>query len=89
MELDLVDPVAETIVRAQAWWILVRQPSPLERLSGQEGAERARARGRPAGAFTLERFGERPVLRKQVVAVERRRLVDAGAYVVLPAGCFC
>ena len=75
VELDLVDPVAEAVVRAQARRILVREPSPLERLAGQERAERARARGRPAGALTLERLGERPVLGEQVVAVERRRLV--------------
>jgi len=94
VELDLVDPVAESIVRAEARWVLVRQPSPLERRSGEERAELTRARGRPASALTLECFGERPVLGEQVVAFERRRLVGRGAYrcwwsnSVLPAVCF-
>src|SRR6476619_3340450 len=80
VELDLVDPLAEPVVRAHARWILVREPSPLERRAGQKGAERTRTRGRPAGALTLERLGERPVLGEQVVAVERRRLVRRRPY---------
>jgi len=76
MELDFVDPVAETIVRAEARRVLVRQAPPLERLTAEKPAELARALDRPAGAVTLEPFGERPVLSEQVVTLERRRLVQ-------------
>src|SRR5512133_838239 len=80
VKFDLVDPIAEPVVRAHARWILVREPTPLERRAGQERAERARARRRPAGTFTLERSGERPVLGEQVEAVERRRLVKNSSH---------
>jgi hypothetical protein len=72
MELHLVDPVAEAIVRAETRRVLVRQAAPLERLSAQEPAELARVLGGPACAFALQRLGERPVLGEQVVTLERR-----------------
>ena len=62
MELHLVDPVAEAIVRAEPRRVLVRQAAPLERLSAQEPAELARVLGGPACAFALQRLCERPVL---------------------------
>ena len=47
MELDLVDPLPEAVVRAQLRRVLVREPPPLERLAGQRAAEVGAAVRRP------------------------------------------
>ena len=75
VELDLVDPVAEAVVGAQLRRVLVREPSPFERLAAEQLAEPAQRLVRPAGALARDRLDERPVLAVEVVALERRRLV--------------
>ena len=75
MELDLVDPLAEAVVRPQDRRVLVGEPSQLERLAAAEAAERRAALFRGAAALAPERLHEGLVLREQVVALERRRLV--------------
>ena len=61
MELDLVDPLAEPVVRPQLRRVLVREPPPLERLARQQRPERRTALGGPARAFALERLDERSI----------------------------
>ncbi len=75
MELDLVDPLAEAVVRPQDRRVLVGEPSQLERLAAAEAAERRAALFRGAAALAPERLHQGLVLREQVVALERRRLV--------------
>ena len=75
MELDLVDAVAEAVVRAQYGRVLVREAPPLERCAAEFGSERKDALVRPAGPLTVERLDERPVLRDEVVIAKRRRLI--------------
>ena len=75
MELDLVDPLAEAVVRPQLRRMLVREPPPLERLAVEQRPERRTALGRPARAFALERLDERSIRREEVVTGERGRLV--------------
>ena len=64
VELDLVDPLAVAVVRAEHRRMLVREPPPLERLPAQHASERGDARLERAAALTLESLGERPVLRR-------------------------
>jgi hypothetical protein len=80
MELDLVDPRPEAVVRAQARRILVREAAPIERLAREERAERRRAICSPAGAFPVERFDKSRVLEEEVVVDERGRLVRKVVY---------
>jgi hypothetical protein len=51
MELDLVDAIAEAIVRPEARRVLVRQAPPHDGFAGQKRTERHRAIGRPARAL--------------------------------------
>jgi hypothetical protein len=76
MELDFVDPVAETIVRAEARRVFVGEAAPLERLTAQKPAERTRGLGSPAPTFAFERFGERQVLEEQIVSRKRWWLIQ-------------
>jgi hypothetical protein len=77
MKLDLVDPLAETVVRPQLRRMLVCEPAPLERLAAEQGAERTQLRVRPGSALACDGFDQRPVLAVEVVPRERRRLVRA------------
>ena len=75
VELDLVDPLAEAIARAQDRWVLVREATELEWPLAAVRTERgATLLLRPA-AFAPECLDEWAVLGEQVVALERRRLV--------------
>src|SRR6478672_406779 len=76
MELDLVDPVAEAVVRVQPRRALVREAAPFLRLAGQELAEPARLLVRPVCPLARECLDEGTVLEEEVVARERRRLVE-------------
>jgi hypothetical protein len=76
VELDRVDAVAEAVVRAELRRVLVREPRPLERLAGQRAAELRAPLRRPAGTLPLERLDERRVAAEEIVALERRRLVQ-------------
>ena len=75
MELDLVDALAETVVRAQDRRVFVRSRAPRQRLAAELRAERDHPRLAPAAALAAQRLGQRAVLREEVVALERRRLV--------------
>ena len=76
VELDLVDPVAVAVVRAQDGRVLVRARAERERLPGAEQAPPLhQPLLRPAGALAPDALGERPVLRVEVDPGERRRLV--------------
>src|SRR5439155_11533702 len=75
VELDLVDALAEAVVRAQLRRVLVREPSPLERLPTELGAEREQRLLRPDGTLAPNRVEQRRVRRDDVVLLERRSLV--------------
>jgi hypothetical protein len=75
VELDLVDPLAEAVVRAEDRRVLVREPSQLERAPAAEPPEGGAALLGRRIALASKRLHERPVLREQVVPLERRRLV--------------
>ena len=80
VELDLVDPVAEAVVRAERAAGARSRAGPSSSGSPPSSRPSSRARARPgAAALALERLDERPVLREEVVALERRRLVLARA----------
>ena len=78
MELDLVDALAEAVVRAQLRRMLVREPPPLERRAGRAAgrtpstAPAAQPAPSRSSASASGRFA-----REQVVAGERRHLVGA------------
>ena len=77
VELDLVDAVAEAVVRAELRRVLVREPRPLGGLAREQSSPsevaRSTAQAAPSrsSASTSGRFS-----REQVVAGERRRLVQ-------------
>ena len=75
IELDLVDPLAEAVVRAKPRRVVVREPAELERLAAERRAERAQRLVRPRSALARDRLDERTVLAVEVVSLERRRLV--------------
>src|SRR5207244_12664345 len=76
VKLDLVDPVAKPVVRAQARRIVVGLKAPVDRfLSAGQGPQLVDEVMRPGGAFALERLTERRVGCEQVVVEERRRLI--------------
>src|SRR5215212_5475698 len=72
MELDLVDAVAEPVVRAQPRRILVRQAPPLQRLAAEHVAEDAQLGIGPGRPLSRHGFDERPVPTVEVVALGRR-----------------
>jgi hypothetical protein len=76
MELDFVDPVSVAIVRAQDRRVLVRLAAELDRLAARERPDLARLVARPLRALALERLYQHLVLLEDVVADERRRLVQ-------------
>ena len=75
MELDLVDPLAVAVVRAQTGRMLVREPAPLEGLAAQRPPERDDLRLPRRAALAAQPFDERCVLLVKVVVPERRRLI--------------
>ncbi len=79
VELDLVKPLAVAVVATQDGWVDVREPAPLERVAAELDAERRGALLPGGTALAPQRLYERPVLREEVVALERRRLVAGGA----------
>jgi hypothetical protein len=82
VELDLVDPLAEPVVRTKDRRMLVRETPELERLAAAEPAERRAPLLLAGPSLAPVRLDERRVLGEQVVALERRRLVrgaDVGA----------
>ena len=76
MELDLVDAVAEAIVRAQLRRVGVGLESPVDRLlgAGQRSEVVHEVMG-PRSALAFERLAQRRVGFEEVVVDERRRLV--------------
>src|SRR5438270_656953 len=78
MELDLVDALAEPVMRAKAWRVGVGLEPPVDGLlrAGQ-ASQLVHEVVRPRAAFTLERLTQRGVRFEQVVVDERRRLVRA------------
>ncbi len=79
MELDLVDAMAVAVMCAQDRRMLVREPPPFERRAAGDLAERGEPILRERPALAPHRLDERPVLRIEVVAAKRRRLVEDGA----------
>src|SRR5258708_29742034 len=80
MELDLVDPVAETIVRPQHRRMGVGLEAPVDRLlRARETPQLADHVGGPRRAFPLEGFAKRRVGLEEVVVDERRWLVEVHA----------
>jgi hypothetical protein len=80
MKLDLVDPVPVAVVRAQLRRMGVGETPPVERLASELFAEGEQRLLVPGRAFPAQRLEQRAVLRDEVVAPKRRRLVfDAGA----------
>jgi hypothetical protein len=75
VELDLVDSLAEAVVRPQDGRVLVREPAELERLATAQPPERRAALLLRRVSLPAQRLDERPVLGEQVVPGERRRLV--------------
>ena len=75
VELDLVDPLAEAVMRAEDRRMLVREPPELERLAAAEPPERRALLVVGVPSFAPKRLDERPVLGEHVVALERRRLI--------------
>ena len=77
VELDLVDPLAEAVVRTQHRRMLVREPAPLERLAAEGRPEGGDLRLPGRAALAPQRLDEGRVLLVEVVARERRRLVGS------------
>ena len=75
--VDLVDPVAVAVVRAQPGRVALGAAAVLLRL-GRAGDDAAVAHAvdRPAGALALQPLGEREVGAEEVDVLERGRLVD-------------
>src|SRR5215210_7000626 len=81
MELHLVDPVPVAVVGSQDRRVLVREPAPFERLAAELLAECEERLVRPRRPLATHAVEERTVLRDEVVAAKRRRLVlDAGRH---------
>ena len=77
MKLDLVDPVAEAVVRAQLGGMAVGEKAEADGFRAAEnGAVVAYATFGPAGAFALQAFAKRAIGRVEVVAFERGRLIQ-------------
>jgi hypothetical protein len=70
VELDLVDPLSEAVVRVEARGVLVCEPTQLERLAAAQPPELGAPFLGGATAFAPQRFGERPILGEEVVACE-------------------
>ncbi len=79
VKIDLVDPLAVAVVRAELRRVLVREPAPLERLTAEHLAAHADPFLVCAFALAPQRLDKRPVLGEQVVVDERRRLVGRRA----------
>ena len=69
MELHLVDPVAEAVVRPETRHLLVREPAPLQRLAAEERPERPQRLVGPARA--LSSGGGWFAVRETVVVMRR------------------
>ena len=77
VELDLVEPVAEAVVREQPRLVALGAAAVLLRLGrAGDGAGVARAVDRPARALALERLAQREVGVEQVDVLERDGLVQ-------------
>ncbi len=77
MELDLIDPVAETIVGPQHGRVGVGLKPPVDRLLRTgETAQLADHVLCPRATFPLERLAQRRVRLEEVVVDERRRLIE-------------
>ena len=75
MKLDLVDPMAVAVVRAQPRRVLVGLKAPADGVAAPRGADLAAALERPAAALARQRLDERDVVVEEVASFERRRLV--------------
>src|ERR1700730_2038388 len=90
MELDLVDPVAETIVRAQHRRVGVGLEAPVDRLlRTRKTAQLANHVLGPRPSFPLERLAQRRVGFEQVVVDERWRLVEIRLHRLFKGGPDC
>jgi len=77
MELDLVDPMAEAVVRAQLGSVAIGEKAEANRLRPPEDRSVvAYAIFGPTAALALQAFGQGAVGRVEVVAFERGRLVQ-------------
>ena len=77
VELDLVDPIAVTVVRAQDRLVALGAPAVLARLDASgDGAGLARPVDAPAPTLALERLAQRKVDVEQVDRLQRRCLVE-------------
>jgi hypothetical protein len=77
VELDLVDALTEPIVAAKHRGVRVRLIPPDEGLAPDQFTDLAHLLVRPPRSFPLEGLDDRAVRAEEVVALERRRLVDA------------
>jgi len=59
-------------------WFAVGEPAPLERVAAELDAERRGALLPGGAALAPQRLDEGPVLREEVVVLERRRLLELG-----------
>jgi hypothetical protein len=75
VELDLVDAVAEAVVRLQLGRVVVRLEAPPDRLAAGDLADQLGLGAGPAAAFALERLDQRAVLGEEIQPLERGRLV--------------
>src|SRR5262249_25421853 len=76
VELDLVDAIPESVVRPEHRRMGVRLVAPRDGLAAGDRAEAAAALLGPPAALAREPLAERAVLEEDVVALERRRLVQ-------------
>ena len=84
MEFDLVAPPPVAVVRLQHRRTLIRLHAPLDRLRGTGLAPVLfELRAGPAGAFARHRLAQRAIRGEQIVAGERRRLVQNSSSIVL------
>ena len=75
MELDLVDSLAVAVVRQELRRVLVREPAPLERLAAENLPERRDLFLPGRAALAPQTLDQRRVGVKEVVVLERGRLV--------------
>ena len=77
VEIDLVDAVPEAVVRLQRRLVLVRLTAPALGLCGAgEASDLADLLGRPLGAFAAQCLDQHAIGLEDVVAFERRGLVE-------------
>ncbi len=87
MELNLIDPIAESIVSAQHRRIFISLEAPTDRFFGaREMAKLHQERLSPSGALALKRCMEDCIRLKEIVVEQRRGLISDSHDTKSPAG---